>query len=83
LAKNASQSDKILLAGSFAAQGTGDKTFSTSEASALLVEQGIKLSNPSQSLKNNLAAKRVFKQGNRFRVSKIGEDHLKTFFRPL
>jgi hypothetical protein len=77
LPKNATGSDQILLAGSFAARSNPEKTFATSDASALLVEQGIKLSNPSQALKNNLAGKKVFKVGSRYRVSKTGEDHLK------
>jgi hypothetical protein len=78
LPSGASGSDQILVAGYFASLGIPDSTFATGDANKLLLEQGIKLSNPSQSLRNNLTAKRVFKVGNRFRISKTGEDHLKT-----
>ncbi len=76
--KGATGSDQILVAGYFAARSNADQTFSTNEANKLLVEQGIKLSNPSQSLRNNLTVKRVFKVGSRFRVSNIGEQHVQT-----
>lgn len=73
-----SGTDQSLLAGYYAAKASPDGSFSTAEASRLLVEQGVKLSNPSQSLKNNLNAKRAFKVGSRYKVSKVGLDHLKT-----
>jgi hypothetical protein len=76
LPKGATGSDQILVAGYFAARGNTEQTFSTNEANRLLVEQGIKLSNPSQSLRNNLSVKRVFKVGSRYRVSNIGEQHV-------
>jgi hypothetical protein len=79
LPTGAAGTDQILLAGYYAGQGTSDNTFSTNDANKLLIEQGIKLSNPSQSLKNNLTAKRVFKVGSRYRVSKIGEQHVQSF----
>jgi len=44
----------------------------------LLIEQGVKLSNASQSLKNNVTAKRAFKVGSRYKVAKSGVDYLKT-----
>ncbi len=78
LPKGATGSDQILVAGYFVARGNADQTFSTNEANRLLVEQGIKLSNPSQSLRNNLTVKRVFKVGSRFRVSNIGEQHVQS-----
>ena len=83
LPKGASGTDQILVAGKFASLQTADATFGTAEASALLIEQGIKLSNPSQSMKNNLVAKRVFKAGARWRISKTGEDHLRTLIPTL
>ncbi len=79
LPKGSSGTDQILVAGYYAAAGSADGTFATSEANSLLVEQGIKLSNPSQSLKNGLAAKRVFKVGKRFKLSKTGEDSIRSF----
>jgi hypothetical protein len=78
LPSNASGPDRILVAGSYAQLASGDNTFSTGEANQLLLGQGVKLSNASQALKNAIAAKRVFKVGGRYRVSKIGEEHLKT-----
>jgi hypothetical protein len=78
LPSNASGSDRILVAGWYAQLASGDNTFSTGEANQLLLGQGVKLSNPSQALKNAIAAKRVFKVGKRYRVSKTGEEHLKS-----
>jgi hypothetical protein len=78
LPSNASGSDRILVAGSYAQLASGDNTFSTGEANQLLLGQGVKLSNASQALKNSIAAKRVFKVGKRYRVSKTGEEHLKS-----
>src|SRR5690606_25956716 len=45
---------------------------------AQLVEQGIKLTNASQCVKNLQTAKRIFKVSGGFRISKDGEAHLKT-----
>lgn len=73
-----SGTDQILLAGLYVGKGRDDGTFSTVEAHQRLIEQGIKLSNASQSMKNNLNAKRVFKVGKGFKVSKQGVDHLKS-----
>lgn len=73
-----SGTDQILLAGYYVGKGNSDGTFSTTEAHAKLIEQGVKLSNASQSMKNNLIAKRVFKVGSRYKVAKQGADHLKT-----
>jgi hypothetical protein len=78
LPNNASGPDRILLAGSYAQLASADNTFSTGEANQLLLGQGVKLSNPSQALKNTIAAKRVFKVGKRYRVSKTGEEHLRS-----
>jgi hypothetical protein len=71
-----SGTDQILLAGYYVAKSAPDGTFSTTDAHSRLMEQGVKLSNASQSMKNNLNAKRVFKVGSRFKVSKTGVDHL-------
>ena len=77
LPNSASGADQILIAGSYAQQSSTENSFSTGEANQLLLGQGVKLSNPSQSLKNCIAAKRVFKVGSRYRISKTGEEHLK------
>lgn len=76
LSSSATATDQILVAGWYIARSTSDGTFSTAEANKLLLEQGIKVANPSQSLKNCVGAKRAFKMGNRFKVSKTGETHI-------
>jgi hypothetical protein len=76
LPNKASGPDQMLVAGWYAQDGSTDNTFSTGEANQLLLGQSVKIANPSQSLKNAIAAKRVFKVGSRYRVSKIGEQHL-------
>lgn len=78
LSSNASGPDRMLVAGWYVQRASSENTFSTGEANQLLMGQGVKLSNPSQALKNAISAKRVFKVGSRYRISKVGEDHLKT-----
>ena len=68
--------DQILVAGHYAAMNNAQQTFVTAEANKLLVEQSIKLANPSQSLKNNLNSKKVFKVGSRFKLSRDGIDRV-------
>jgi hypothetical protein len=69
--------DRMLVAGYFAQQRGADNGFATGEANTLLTEQGVKVGNPSQCVKQNLLAKRVFKHQGRYRVSQIGLDHLR------
>jgi hypothetical protein len=76
LPRGASGTDQILLAGFYASLMHSERTFATAEASKLLVEQGIKVSNPSQSLKNNMDGKKVFRVGNRFKISREGQDRV-------
>lgn len=78
LPSDATGTDRILLAGLYAQRDSADSTFATAEANKMLIEQGIKLSNPTQSLNNAQSAKRVFKVGKRWKVAKPGEDHLKS-----
>jgi hypothetical protein len=77
LPRAATDVDRILAAGHFAQLRSADKSFATGEANALLTEQGIKVGNPSQCVKQNLLAKRVFKHQGRYRVSQTGIDHLR------
>jgi hypothetical protein len=77
LPRAASDVDRMLLAGYFAHLQSADRSFATGEASALLTEQGIKIGNPSQCVRQSLAAKRVFKHQGRYRVSQTGADHLR------
>ena len=77
--KDIDQNEQMLIAGYFAQSKSDDNTFSTSVANELLKEQGIKVSNPSQSNTNNKDAKRLFAVNKGcFRVSKIGIDHVET-----
>lgn len=76
LPRDASGTDQVLLAGRFAQLEGDDDAFSTRDANRMLMEQGVKLANPSQSLRNNLTQKRVFKVGKRFRVSADGHRYL-------
>lgn len=69
--------DRILVAGHFAQSQRADRSFATGEASALLAEQGIKVGNPSQCVKQNLIARRIFKHEGRYRVAQQGLDHLR------
>ena len=69
--------DRMLVAGYFAQQSGADNGFATGEANRLLTEQGVKVGNPSQCVKQNLLAKRVFKHQGRYRVSQIGLDYLR------
>lgn len=77
LPRAASDVDRILVAGHYVQARSTDRSFSTGEANALLTEQGVKLGNPSQCVKQNLIAKRVFKHQGRYRVSQTGADHLR------
>jgi hypothetical protein len=77
LPRSASDVDRILTAGYFAHLRSADKSFSTGEANTLLTEQGVKVGNPSQCVRQNLVAKRVFKHLGRYRVSQTGLDYLR------
>jgi hypothetical protein len=77
LPRAASDVDRMLAAGYFGYMRSADKSFSTGEANALLTEQGVKVGNPSQCVRQNLIAKRVFKHQGRYRVSQTGLDYLR------
>jgi hypothetical protein len=77
LPRTATDVDRMLVAGYFAQQSGADSGFATGEANHLLTEQGVKVGNPSQCVKQNLLAKRVFKHQGRYRVSQIGLDYLR------
>lgn len=80
LPRSATDVDRMLAAGHFAQKRRTDRAFATGEANALLTEQGIKVGNPSQCIKQNLVAKRVFKHEGRYRVSQHGVEHLRRLF---
>ena len=77
LPRTATDVDRMLLAGYVAQLSSADSSFGTGEANTMLTEQGIKVGNPSQSVKQNVVAKRVFRHQRRYRVSQIGLDHLR------
>jgi len=77
LPRAATDVDRMLLAGYFSAMRNSEKSFSTGEASGLLTDQGVKVGNPSQCVRQNVAGKRVFKHLGRYRVSQTGVDHLR------
>ena len=54
------------------------RDYATADANRRLVEQGIKLGNPSQCVRQSLTARRVFAvQRGRFRVSQLGRQYLR------
>jgi hypothetical protein len=82
LPRAASDVDRILVAGHYVQARSNDRSFSTGEANALLTEQGVKVGNPSQCVKQNVIAKRAFKHQGRYRVSQTGADHLRQILGP-
>ncbi len=70
--------DKMLAAGYYMQQQSPDDAFGTADANKRLNEQGIKLGNPSQCVKQSLMAKRVFMiSKGRYRVSQPGRAYLR------
>jgi hypothetical protein len=75
--------DKMLAAGFYMQSTSVDDAFGTSDANKRLLEQGIKLGNPSQCVKQSLLAKRVFLVSKgRYRVSQPGRAHLRQLLGP-
>jgi len=77
LPNSAKDVDKMLLAGYFVQLSSDDKIFSTRAASKLLLEQGVKLTNPSASMKSNMSTKKVFKHKGHYRISETGISYIK------
>ena len=75
--------DKMLAAGFYVQASSADDAFATADANRRLTEQGIKLGNPSQCVKQSLLAKRVFLVSKgRYRVSQPGRAHLRQLLGP-
>jgi hypothetical protein len=71
--------DKLLIACYFVQSTSKDKSFTVSDASDLLIEQGVKLSNASAFNKSNKNTGKIFiLSGKNFRVSESGVDHIKS-----
>lgn len=83
LPRSSTDVDRMLLAGYYVQIRSSDQCFGTGEANALLTDQGIKVGNPSQCVKQNLVAKRVFKHHRRYRVSQTGLDQLRLLLGPV
>jgi hypothetical protein len=77
LPRTATDVDRMLLAGLHLQRRAPERAFTTADANRLLLEHGVKLGNPSQSVKQNLVAKRAFAvQRGRYRVAQTGLGHL-------
>lgn len=84
LPSNSTDVDKMLAAGFYMQSTSVDDAFGTSDANKQLIEQGIKLGNPSQCVKQSLLAKRVFQVSKgRYRVSQPGRGHLRQLLGPV
>lgn len=84
LPSSATDVDKMLAAGFYVQTGSADDAFATADANRRLTEQGIKLGNPSQCVKQSLLAKRVFMVSKgRYRVSQPGRAHLRQLLGPV
>jgi hypothetical protein len=84
LPSSATDVDKMLAAGFYVQMGSADDAFATADANRRLTEQGIKLGNPSQCVKQSLLAKRVFLVSKgRYRVSQPGRAHLRQLLGPV
>ncbi len=75
--KKSKEADKLLLAGHFIQSKSDGNLFSTKEASAALLEQGVKLSNATVFVGHCEKAKHIIKIAKgKFRVSKTGLEHI-------
>ena len=73
----------MLAAGYYVQQHAADDSFATADANKRLTEQGIKLGNPSQCVKQSVLSKRVFMvTRGRYRVSQHGRQHLRQLLGP-
>ncbi len=71
--------DKVLVAAAFAQDKENEQVFTTKAANQLLLEQGIKVSNPSECVRRLAHAKRVFVVSvGKFRVSATGREYLES-----
>lgn len=78
LPNGATEVDKMLAAGFYVEAQSSDGSFGTAEANRRLVEQGIKVGNPSQCVRQSLSAKRVFTlTKGQYKVSIEGRQHLR------
>lgn len=75
--KKSKFADKILLAGYYIQRKSEENLFSTRKASAVLLEQGVKLSNSTVFVGQNEKAKHIIEiSKGKFRVSKTGLEYI-------
>ncbi len=78
LFEDLSGTDEVLVAGYYHQMAVSEEdVFTTNEANELLKEQRVKVANASQSVQRNLSAKKVFKIGRAYRVSRQGEEYIR------
>jgi hypothetical protein len=78
LPPSATEVDRMLAAGYWVQRQSSDDAFATGDANRRLSEQGVKLGNPSQCVRQSLNGRRVFAtQRGRFRVSQLGRQYLR------
>ena len=71
--------DRVLVAGAFVQDKEPEKTFTTKSANQLLLDQNIKVGNPSEAVRRLISSKRAFVVSDgRFRVSATGLEYLQT-----
>jgi hypothetical protein len=76
LPSTATGQDRLLAADYWVQQHGDDGLYTTSDAKALVEDNGFRVGNASQANTNNLKMGRVFKKGKKFKVGKPGVDHL-------
>jgi hypothetical protein len=78
LPKSGKDADKILLAGNYVQLSNPENNFGTGDAAKLLLDQGVKLSNPAVAISVNFKAKRIIKLSKgKYKISKDGNDYIK------
>jgi hypothetical protein len=76
--KNLNNVDKLLISAYYIQSTNENKSFVVKDASDLLIDQGVKLTNANAFNTANLSTKRVFKlSGKNFKVSDIGKEYIK------
>lgn len=69
--------ERVLAAGSFAQSQSSNNTFATADANKLLLEQAVRVTNPSQRVRDLAEQKLVFVvERGRYRVSRAGATRL-------
>jgi hypothetical protein len=69
--------EKALVAGFFAQAQDENNSFTTGSVNELLIQQGVRLANPSSSIRRNVDARRaILLGGGQFRVSQTGTEYL-------